>query len=442
VCEWSEIDALRRQLADRIRLGLNCAAPFEVLGCIDSAELHRKVAEIYTEAEHPAVSESIPGNVSFNGRLTIGYFSADFHGHATGYLIAELLELHDRSRFRVVGFSFGPDSRDPMRRRLASACDEFVDVRDRSDEEIVALARQMRIDIAVDLKGYTTDGRPGVFARRAGPIQVSYLGYPGTSGATYIDYLVADCVVVPVEDFGDYSEKVCQLPGCYQPNDRQRMISTRQYSRSELGLPKEGFVYCCFNNSWKISPEVFECWMTILKLVPCSVLWLLEFNECEKGNLQAEAGRRGVDSSRLIFGGRLPLDEHLARHRCADLFLDTWPYCAHTTASDALWAGLPILACRGNSFAARVSASLLRSVGLSSLVASGPADYIEQAVSLANDPESLAGLRCHLQSTRLECELFDTERYARHLEAGYVMMAERARAGLSPDHLIVQPLGA
>ena len=439
ICEWSDMDSLRRQLAVQARIGANAAAPFDVLSCIDSAELQRKVAEIYTEDEYPEIAGNMPGDVRSTDPLTVAYFSADFHRHATGYLIAELFELHDRSRFRIVGISFGPDSQDPMRRRLAAACDEFIDVRNRSDAEIVALSRQLRIDIAVDLKGYTTDSRPGVFARRAAPVQVSYLGYPGTLGATYMDYLIADPVVVPPEDFAHYSEKICQLPDSYQPNDRQRMISARQYSRYELGLPWEAFVYCCFNNSWKIGPEVFECWMTILKSVPHSVLWLLECNEYAKSNLQAEARRRGVDASRLIFAGFLPLDEHLARLRCADLCLDTWPYCAHTTASDALWAGMPILAWRGNSFAARVSASLLRSVGLPHLVAAGPCDYIEQAVSLASDLESLAGLRRHLENKRLECELFDTERYARHLEAGYLMMAERARARLPPDHLIIPP---
>ncbi len=319
--------------------------------------------------------------------------------------------------------------------QLVQACDEFLDVRDWSDEKVVAAAREMPIDIAVDLKGYTWESRPGLFARRVAPLQVNFLGYPGTMGAPYFDYLIADSVVIPKPQSAHYSEKICRLEGCYQPNDRRRYISTRPFTRPALHLPERAVVFCCFNASWKIMPETFACWMSILKGVPDSVLWLLEAAGTAKDNLRAQARRHGVEPDRIVFAPSEALPDHLARHRCADLFVDTWPYNAHTTGSDALWAGLPLLACPGRSFAARVSASLLTAAGLPQLIAESPGDYVERAIALGRDRPRLAAFRHHLEGRRLELELFDTPLYTLRLEAGYSAMLERAARGLPAEDL-------
>ncbi len=345
-------------------------------------------------------------------------FSSDFHEHATAYLIAELLELHDRSRFEVTAFSFGPDSASPMRRRLRAACEHFVDVSQQSDDEIALLARESSIDIAVDLKGFTQNGRPGIFARRAAPLQVNYLGWPGTTGAAYMDYLIADRVLVPERNRPFFSEKIVYLPHSYQVNDRKRIIADKQFTRAELGLPPTGFVFCCFNNNFKITPVMFDLWMRILRRVEDSVLWLFEDTALAARTLQREAVLREVDAERLIFAPRMELSPHLARQRAADVFLDTVPCNAHTTASDALWAGLPLVTCPGEPLAARVAASLLTALDLPELIAATPLEYEELAVRLATDPASLVEIRQKLARNRLTAPLFDTPEYAGgHLEA-------------------------
>jgi predicted O-linked N-acetylglucosamine transferase (SPINDLY family) len=370
-------------------------------------------------------------------RIRIGYFSADYSGHATMHLMAGLLELHDRERFEVTGFSFGPVVQDAVRARVESAFERFVEVGNRSDREVAALSRELSIDIAVDLKGYTSEARPGIFAHRAAPVQVGYLGYPGTLGAGYVDYLIADRMVVPEGSEGYYQEKLVYLPDSYQVNDAKRRIAETRYERQELGLPREGFVYCCFNNNYKIMPAMFGVWMRILGRVPGSVLWLLEDNAQAAKNLRTAAEQQGVSSERLVFAPRVAAGEHLARHRCADLFLDTLPCNAHTTASDALWAGLPVLTCLGQGFAARVAGSLVRAVGLPELIAASLEDYEELAVQLAQDPRRLEGLRARLEANRGSAPLFDTARYARHLESAYTLIHARHRAGLPPASIEV-----
>ena len=297
--------------------------------------------------------------------------------------MAELFERHDRGRFELVGISYGPDNRDEMRIRLSAAFDHFVDVRTKTDSEVAALSRDLGIDIAVDLKGFTEEARTGIFSRRAAPIQVNYLGYPGTMAAPYMDYIVADPILIPPESRQHYAEKIVYLPDSYQVNDRKRRISDKEFTRAELGLPPTGFVFCCFNNNFKITPNTFNGWMRILKQVEGSVLWLLEDNETAANNLRREAEARGVEPARLVFARRMPLPEHLARHRAADLFIDTLPYNAHTTASDALWAGLPVLTRIGESFAGRVAASLLNAVGLPELITATQEQYEAMAVALA-----------------------------------------------------------
>jgi predicted O-linked N-acetylglucosamine transferase (SPINDLY family) len=313
-----------------------------------------------------------------------------------------------------------------------------VDVRRLPDIEIARLARKRKIDIAVDLNGYSRDGRSGIFALRAAPVQVSFVGYPGTLGASYIDYLIADRIVIPEHTQLLYTEKIVRLPNSYLPNDRSRRISGRKCSREEYGLAPSAFVYCCFNNSYKITPNTFESWMRILRRVDTGVLWLLEDNPTAKGNLQREAIKHGVDGERLIFAPRMELSEHLARHRAADLFLDTLPYNAHTTASDALWAGLPVLTLMGEAFASRVAASLLQSVGLPELITSTRLEYETAAIELAIDSPRLHGFKQKLAHNRLTAPLFDAGLFTRHLEDVYQRMYDRHQADLPPEHICLE----
>jgi predicted O-linked N-acetylglucosamine transferase (SPINDLY family) len=318
-----------------------------------------------------------------------------------------------------VAASFGPDDRSEMRARLVASFDSFIDVHDKSDGEVASLLRGMEIDIVVDLKGYTQDSRPGILAQRAAPLQVSYLGFPGTMGVDYIDYIIADRTVIPAQHEPFYSERIAYLPDTYQANDDKRRISQNPLARRDFGLPERGFVFCCFNNNFKIMPETFAIWMRLLKSVEGSVLWLLEDNAAASRNLRREAKALGIAPERLIFAGRANLDAHLARHRLADLFLDTLPYNAHTSASDALWAGLPLITCLGETFAGRVAASLLRAAGLPELVTESLGDYEALASSLARDPAMLSALKAKLVHTCAASPLFDTARFTRNLEAVY-----------------------
>jgi predicted O-linked N-acetylglucosamine transferase (SPINDLY family) len=374
-----------------------------------------------------------------NGRLRLAYLSADFHRHATAVLISELLELHERSGFEVVGVSFGPDDGSDTRKRIIAAFDRHIEIAGKNDEDAARLIADLGTDIAIDLKGHTKDARPGILAYRPAPIQVNYLGYPGTMGVPYLDYIMADPIVLPFDQQAHFSEKIVHLPDCYQVNDRKRQIASHTPTREELGLPPKGFVFCCFNNSWKITPTVFDVWMRLLQAVEGSVLWLLRDNEIAETNLRREAASRGIDPARLIFAGRLPLAEHLARHRLADLFLDTLPYNAHTTASDALWAGLPVITCRGETFAGRVAASLLQAAGLPELVTNCLADYEALALKLARDAVALSAVKAKLARERDTCALFDSVRFARHIESAYRTMWEIFQRGEAPKSFHVEP---
>jgi predicted O-linked N-acetylglucosamine transferase (SPINDLY family) len=320
---------------------------------------------------------------------------------------------------------------------LKVAFDKFIDVRNMSDRDIALLARSLEIDIGVDRDGFTEGARTNIFAMRAAPLQVNYLGYPGTMGADYIDYLIADSTLIPASHQPHYSEKIVYLPNSYQPNDRKRRISDKTFTRSELGLPHEGFVFCCFNNNYKITPDVFDGWMRILEHVDGSVLWLLEGSKMVAKNLKNEASVRGIDPDRLVFAPRMALPDHLARHRMADLFLDTLPYNAHTTASDALWTGLPVLTQIGETFATRVAASLLKAVHLPELITTTQEAYEALAVELATNPAKLASIKGKLARNRLTTPLFDTELFTKHIESAYTTMYERYHADLPPDHIYV-----
>jgi predicted O-linked N-acetylglucosamine transferase (SPINDLY family) len=439
VCDWAGFDESLARMKEQVGESRKVVNPFSVLALTADLATLRKAAEVF--ALHQRSEAFRLGPVSKRARhdrIRIGYYSADFHEHATAYLMAELFELHDRNRFELVAFSFGPDTRDSMRQRLSSAFDRFVDVRLRTDREVALLSREMGIDVAIDLKGYTEDSRPGIFACRTAPVQVSYLGFPGTMGVNFMDYIIADKTLIPTGSQSGYTEKIVYLPNSYQVNDAKRVISSRAFTREELGLPASGFVFACFNNTYKITPAVFAAWMRILMRVGDSVLWLFETNSDAVDNLRKEAAARGVDPCRLVFAKRLPLPEHLARIRMADLFLDTLPYNAHTTTSDALWAGLPVLTCPGESFASRVAASLLNAIALPELIADSPEAYENRALELAGDPVQLGAIRRKLAENRNTAPLFDSRLFARHIEAAYVAMYERYQSNLAPEHIYVE----
>ncbi len=435
ICDWTGVEADRSQLAAGLEQGRAVVSPFAALSLLDGPALQRKAAESWALREcAPRRPEPPPRPYPRHESIRLGYFSADFRNHPVAALAAELFETHDRSSFELTAFSLGRDVQDEARARLVPAFDRFLPLAGVSDREVAALARRLEIDIAIDLGGYTRGARPRIFALRAAPIQVSYLGFLGTLGGSFIDYLIADPVIVPPEHRRHYTERIAYLPS-YQPNDSKRVIAQKIFSRSDLGLPPSGFVFCCFNAHYKINPETFTSWMRILAAVPGSVLFLLGGNAAAERNLRRSAADRGVEPERLIFGGRLPFGEYLARFRAAGLFLDTLPYNAGATASDALWAGLPVLTCCGETFASRVAASALSAVGLPELIAADRSSYEELAVALAADAPRLAGIRSRLAEARRTAPLFDTPALTRNLEALYRRMYEHGRSGLPPQHL-------
>lgn len=436
MCDWSRVE----QILPRIRAldhGTERAQPFLLLAVSEDPEEQLEAARV--RAASVAVDrQTLPAPVARKSdRIRVAYVSGDFHLHATSFLLAELLELHDRSAFEIVGVSYGADDRSPLRSRVLGSLDQWLDARERSDWEVANWLRGREIDIAVDLKGYTAHSRPGIFAHRPAPVQVSYLGYPGTLAAPFIDYLIADPFVIPEGEQRFYTECIAYLPDCYQPNDRKRRVSGHAPTRSEAHLSENGFVFCCFNNNWKITPPVFGVWMRLLAAVPGGVLWLLEDNRWAVEHLRREAVVRGIEPERLVFCKRVSCEDHLARHRLADLFLDTFPCNAHTTASDALWAGLPMLTCAGRTFAARVAGSLLRTAGLPQLITTSLEEYEELALNLARAPERLASIRAGLTRDRESLPLFDTPAYCRQLEAAYRQMWLFQRAGKAPETFLV-----
>jgi len=437
ICCWSDLVDQLKIISIKVMSNYRVSEPFSLLSLNDGALLQKKSSEIFIRDRYPVnhVLGPIPRR-SRNEKIRIAYFSADFKNHPVAYLVAELFEIHDKSQFEIYAFSL-VKSFDEMRRRLHNVFDHFIDIEEMSDVAIAQLARDLAIDIIIDLSGLTLDSRTGIFAHRAAPIQVNYLGYPGTMGADYIDYIIADKTLIPSELQSCYTEKVVYLPNSYQVNDRKRLISDRQFTRQELGLPDKEFVFCCFNNNFKILPATFASWMRILKTVEGSVLWLLQDNPWAVENLKEEALKQGVDVNRLVFAERMPPPEHLARHRQADLFLDTLPYNAHTTCSDALWAGLPVLTLMGESFASRVAASLLNAVGLPELITSTQESYEVLAIGLARNPQKLSDIKLKLARNRLSAPLFDTPLFAKNLETAYIEMYERYQVDLQPDHIFI-----
>lgn len=435
LAKWDGFRERRDRLAARIGRGEPAAVPFQIQALIDAPDMQRKAAEIYV-AVNGLRGQFLPPlqRPARRERIRIGYVSSDFNDHPVSHLLAGVLERHDRTKFEVLAFALRPVKADAWQARIANAVDRFIDLSGLPDAEAARLMRAQDIDIVIDLNGFTDGHRAQLFAERVAPVQASYIGYLGTLGAPFMDYLIADEVLIPKASRRFYVEKIAYLP-CYQPNAGWQPASSPPPSRAELGLPEDAFVFCSFNQVYKLTPGVFDSWMRILGQAPGSVLWLSTLNPAVVTNLNAEAQKRGVDPGRLIIADRVPLEAHLARQPLADLFLDSHPYNAGATASNALRRGLPVLTRTGDSFAARMGASLLHGAGLPELITETAEDYEALAVRLATQPEEMAKVKQKLAASLPGCLLFDTERTARALESLFAGMHERSQNGLSPDDL-------
>jgi protein O-GlcNAc transferase len=432
--DWSEFDSLSSRLYEALATRKGVSNPLSLL-MADSPQLQLACARAFVEDQHPQDGSLGPclarRDVNEVRRLRVAYVSADFREHPVSYLLAAVLEQHDRSNFEVIGISLGAADGSASGDRMRAACDRFVDVAERRDREVAQLIRELEVDIAVDLMGFTQGMRLGIFAHRCAPVQVSYLGYAGTTGAPYMDYLLADATVIPAGQEQHYSERVVRLPHCYLPNDDRREVGPLP-TRLEAGLPEHGFVFCAFTNTYKLNPPVFDIWMRLLREVSGSVLWLRAVEVDARENLRREASARGVEADRLVFAPYVSgMADHLGRHALADLYLDTLPYNAHSTTCDALWTGVPVLTCPGESFASRVAASALTAVGLPELIAGNLEEYERKALELARTPERLAELRRKLARQRQVAPLFDTAHHCRELERAYRWMHEHGTAAAS-----------
>ena len=437
--DWASLDGTISDVVASVRASEPATEPFQFLAISSLPQDQLKCAKRFT-ADQPSFPAVWRGEIYAHKRIRIGYFSADFCTHPVAQLAAGLFEAHDKSRFEAIAISFGPDDGSELRRRTKSAFEDFIDVQEMTDDDVAGLIRRREIDIIVDLTGLTRYHRFSVLSRRVAPVQVNFLGYPGTMGSDCMDYIIADRTIIPGEHFQYYSERVVWLPDTYQANDNKCHISERKPTRSECGLPEQAFVFCCFNNTYKIGPEIFDIWMRLLAATANSVLWLIGTNATAEANLRREAERRGISPDRLLFAPKMPLADHLARSAQADLFLDTLPYNAHTTGSDALWVGVPLLTCVGSTFASRVAASLVRAVGLDELVTTSLQDYEALALKLANDRSHLRSLQDRLARNRNTHPLFDTARFARHIESAYTTMWQRAQRGEAPRAFAVDPI--
>jgi protein O-GlcNAc transferase len=440
LCDWSEFVAHCAEVDADVAAGRAAIVPFQFLACPSTAAAQRACARTFVRNEYPPYPQPVwRGERYAHARIRVAYLSADLNDHPVAHLTAGMFPRHDRSRFEVFAISFGIEKPSEMRERLKGSFDRFIDANLMSDQEVARLLRDLEVDIAVDLNGFTDGMRPNVFAQKPVPVQVNYLGYVGTQ--EYCDYIVADRFVIPEKQHEYYAEKVVYLPETFMVNDSGRRVAELVPSRAQAGLPESGFVFCCFNNSYKITPDLFDVWMRLLHDIEGSVLWLSKANATAQSNLRREAERRGVAGERLIFAPRVARNEdHLARVGLADLFLDTLYYNAHTTAADALWTGVPVLTCPGTTFAGRVAGSLLGAVGLPELITTSIEDYAALALRLARDPERLALLRRKLALNRPSFPLFDTERFTRHIEAAYTTMWERAERGERPESFAVAPI--
>lgn len=434
-CDWKQIDEVFADVEASIKKG-GKLVPSNILATPLSAEIQKQCAEQYTAHNFPPIKPLTGRHTRYqHAKIRIGYFSADLHLDASPCLIANLLEHHNRSAFEIIGFSFGPESRDEMALRVRQAFDAFYDVSNLTDIEIAKLAKTKEIDIAVDLKGYKRGARPGIFAHMPAPVQVSYLGYPSTLGAPYIHYLIADKVLIPTEARAHYSEKIAYMPDSYQVNVRQKVLPPNATSRQDHGIPEQAFVFCGFNDNYKITPDVFDIWLRLLREIKHAVLWLFEANPSATMNLKSRAQAEGISPERLIFAKKVPQEMHLDRYYHADLVLDTFYYNAHTTTCDALWMGCPVLTCLGKTFPARLAASILQAFGMPEMITTSPEAYFQLAKQLALDTQKLDALRQQVISKRDKSVLFDIDRYTMHIEQLYSNMHQRHLDGLTADHL-------
>ena len=434
LCDWTGYGELTSRIVDRVNAGVNASAPHAFLWVCGSAASQLRCARRFSADEFPEATPHWRGEQYRHERLRIAYVSADFTDHPVAHLIAGVLEHHDRERFETFGVSlYREAAAGPMRARMQRAFDHFEDFSEATDVHVARWLREREIDIAVDLTGHTRGGRLGVFAYRPAPLQVNYLGFAGTSGADYMDYIIGDHVTIPPGEERWFTEQVVRLPQCFLPNDDTQAVACGTPGRSELGLPPTGFVFCAFNNAYKINPSMFDVWMRLLRETPASVLWLRGAEAAQRANLVREAAARGVEADRLVFASRIEgMAAHLARYRAADLFLDTVPYGAHATARDALWAGLPVLTCAGDSFAGRVASSLLTGLGVPELITTGPDEYAQRALTLAHSSGMLTELRARLADERVRRPIFATDVRRRHLECAYLTMNSLQRGGAAP----------
>jgi predicted O-linked N-acetylglucosamine transferase (SPINDLY family) len=440
ICDWSGHDTLGKQILDGVRAGRRVCKSLALMSLSDEASDHQIAAQTFAAHHNPGRATALwQGERYRHKKIRLAYVSPDLREHPVGHLMAGILEQHDKSRFETIAISLGIDDQSRLRARMLMAFDQFIDARDMSTAQIAKMMREMEVDIAVDLGGYTSDTRTAIFSYRPAPVQVNYLGYPGTLGTEYFDYILADRHIIPPEQQHFYDERVVYMPDTYLPTDNSVQISPRTPSRNECGLPEIGVVFCSFSHDYKISPPVFDVWMRLLTQVPGSVLWLMSRGELAQGNLRKEAVARGVDPSRLVFAGRVPLvEDHLARYRQADVFLDTHPYNAHTTAADALMAGLPVVTYMGHSFPSRVAGSLLHAIGVPELVTHSLQDYEALALKLALEPALLASIKGKIAANRASHPIFDTEDFCFHLESTYMAMWRTQHLGNTTDELGVQ----
>ena len=439
-CSWERIESLLPVIEEQVAAGKAVFPPFNLLALPVSPATQLQCARHFVRRQLPQVPPIGAAARLRSHKIRIAYLSGDFRRHPVGYGIVGLLEEHDRVRFEVHAVSYGPDDGSELRTRTAAAVDRFHDVGERADRDTAALINELAVDIVIDLAGHTENSRMGILAHRPAPIQVSYFGYPGTTGADFIDYVMADRIVLPADQQPFFSEKIVHLPACYQANDAKRQTAPVAPTRSDIGLPEGAVVFTCFSNAWKISRPMLGIWARLLGACPNSVLWLYFVNESALANIQQELLSLGIDPARVILAPFVDQPDHLARLGLADLFLDTLPYNAHTTASDALWAGVPVLTCQGPTFAGRVAASALQAVGLPELVTNSLDEYEALAVKLADDPALLGSLRERLAQNRLSRTLFDTARLARHIEAAYLTMWEICQRGEPPKAFSVDPI--
>ena len=443
LCDWTDYGALAESIVTRVDAGVNASAPHAFLWVCGSAASQLRCARRFSADEFPKATPQWRGEPYHHERLRVAYLSADFTDHPVAHLIAGVLERHDRERFETFGVSLYRDpAAGPMQARMQRAFDHFEDCSAATDAQVARWLREREIDIAVDLTGHTRGGRLGVLAHRPAPLQVNYLGFAGTSGADYMDYLIGDHVTIPPGKERWFSEQVVRLPQCFLPNDDTQSVAAATPGRSELGLPEAGFVFCAFNNAYKINPTMFDIWMRLLRETPAGVLWLRGGEPAQRANLLRAASARGVEAERLVFASRMErMAAHLARYRAADLFLDTLPYGAHATARDALWAGLPVLTCSGDSFAGRVASSLLTGLGLPDLITADLDEYAQRALMLAHSPATLAKLRARLADESARMSVFTTDAHRRHLESAYFTMHSLHRGGTAPRAFDVAPTG-